>query len=212
MNVRRILSFHIVSQIGYAIMGVGLASAAGFAAGLLFLAHVMIVKTALFFIGGAAEQVYGTGDLKKMGGMARREPLLAIAWFLGILSLAGIPPLSGFFGKLALLQAGVGQAEYWITAIAAGTSILTFFSMLKIWNEVFWKKAYTDITALPRVRLGLLLPGAALVAASIVMGLAAGAVVDYSALAGGQLADQSAYIRAVCGAGGCEAVFNTALR
>jgi len=212
MNVRRILSFHIISQIGYAIMGVGLASAAGFAAGLLFLAHVMIVKTALFFIGGAAEQVYGTGDLKKMGGMARREPLLAIAWFLGILSLAGIPPLSGFFGKLALLQAGVAQAQYWVTAIAAGTSILTFFSMLKIWNEVFWKKPYTDINALPRVRLGLLLPGAALVAASIVMGLLAGAVWDYSALAGGQLADQAGYIGAVCGAGGCESVFNTALR
>jgi multicomponent Na+:H+ antiporter subunit D len=212
MNVRRILSFHIVSQIGYAIMGLGLASAAGFAAGLLFLAHVMIVKTALFFIGGAAEQVYGTGDLKKMGGMARREPLLAIVWFLGILSLAGIPPMSGFFGKLALLQVGVAQGQYWITAIAAGTSILTFFSMLKIWNEVFWKKPYTDMTKLPRVRPGMLLPGAALVLASIVMGVAAGAVVDYSALAGTQLFDQAGYISSVCGAGGCEAVFDAALR
>ncbi|GAB4433727.1 MAG: proton-conducting transporter membrane subunit [Chloroflexi bacterium OHK40] len=212
MNVRRILSFHIVSQIGYTIMGLGLASAAGLAAGLLFTAHVMIVKAALFFIGGAAEQIYGTAEIKPMGGLARREPALAIFWFLGILSLAGIPPLSGFFGKLALLQVGVGQGAYLISAVAAGTSILTFFSMLKIWNEVFWKKAYADMSKLPRVGPGLLLPGAALVVVSLVAGLAASTLVDYSTLAGTQLFDQAGYIGAVCGADGCEAVYESALR
>lgn len=212
MNVRRILSFHIVSQIGYVLMGLGLASAAGLAAGILFTAHVMIVKTALFFIGGAAEQIYGTGDLKKMGGLARREPILAIFWFLGILSLAGIPPLSGFFGKLALLQTGVNQAQYVYAAIGAFTGILTFFSMLKIWNEVFWKKSYADLTKLPRVTPGLLLPGAMLVIVSLIMGLAAGPVVDYNVMAGEQLFDRAGYISSVCGAEGCESVFEAAFR
>ncbi|MFV9506690.1 MAG: proton-conducting transporter membrane subunit [Oscillochloridaceae bacterium umkhey_bin13] len=212
MNVRRILSFHIVSQIGYAIMGLGLASASGFAAGVLFTAHVMVVKTALFFIGGAAEHIYGTGDLKKMGGLARREPVLAIFWFLGILSLAGIPPMSGFFGKLALLQTGVNQGQYVFAAIAAFTGILTFFSMLKIWNEVFWKKSYADLTKLPRVTPGLLLPGAMLVVISLLAGLAAGPVVDYNLLAGEQLFDRAGYISSVCGSAGCETVFETALR
>ena len=212
MNVRRILSFHIVSQIGYAIMGLGLASAAGLAAGLLFTAHVMIVKTALFFIGGAAEQIYGTGDLKKMGGLARREPTLAFFWFLGILSLAGIPPMSGFFGKLALLQAGVNQEAYLISGVAAFTGILTFFSMLKIWNEVFWKKAYTDVSQLPRVTPGLLLPGAVLVVISLALGLGAGILVDYTNVAGAQLFDWAGYVVSVCGEEGCEAAFEAALR
>jgi multicomponent Na+:H+ antiporter subunit D len=212
MNVRRILSFHIVSQIGYAIMGLGLASAAGLAAGLLFTAHVMIVKTALFFIGGAAEQIYGTGDLKKMGGLARREPALAIFWFLGILSLAGIPPMSGFFGKLALLQVGVNQGAYLISGVAAFTGILTFFSMLKIWNEVFWKKAYGDMSKLPRVTLGLLLPGAVLVVISLALGLGAGMLVDYTNVAGEQLFDWAGYVVSVCGDKGCEAAFEAALR
>jgi multicomponent Na+:H+ antiporter subunit D len=212
MNIRRILSFHIVSQIGYAIMGLGLASAAGLGAGLLFLVHVMIVKTALFYIGGAAEQIYGTGDLKKMGGLARREPLLAIFWFLGILSLAGIPPMSGFFGKLALLQVGVTQQSLVITIVAAGVGLLTFFSMLKIWNEVFWKKAYADMSKLPRVHPGLLLPGAALVILSVALGIGAGLMADYSAMAGVQVFDQAGYITSVCGPNGCEAAFETALR
>lgn len=212
MNVRRILSFHIISQIGYAVMGLGLASAVGLAAGLLFTAHVMIVKTALFFIGGAAEQIYGTGDLKKMGGLARREPLLAIFWFLGILSLAGIPPMSGFFGKLALLQAGVNQGELLISVVAAFTGILTFFSMLKIWNEVFWKKSYGDMSKLPRVTPGLLWPGAILVIISFALGIGAGGLVDYSQMAGEQLFNRAAYISSVCGSNGCEAVVELALR
>jgi multicomponent Na+:H+ antiporter subunit D len=213
MNIRRILSFHIISQVGYSMMGLGLASALGLGAGILFTAHVMVVKTALFMLGGAAEIIYGTGDLKKMGGLAKREPWLATFWFLGILSLAGIPPLSGFFGKLALLQAGVAQGQYAIVLVGAGVSLLTFFSMLKIWNEVFWKKAYdTDVTALPRVSLPVLLPGAALVLISLAAGLAANAAFGYSELAGAQLFDIPSYATAVCGEGGCEAAFETALR
>jgi multicomponent Na+:H+ antiporter subunit D len=204
MHIRRILAFHIVSQIGYALMGLGLAGTLGLSAGLLFLVHVMVVKSALFFIGGAAEQIYGTDAIKQMGGLARREPLLATFWFLGILSLAGIPPMSGFFGKLALLQAGAEQGQLLITLVAAGVGILTFFSMLKIWNEVFWKKAYAvDVATLPRVTPGLLLPGALLVLVSVAMGLAAGPLLEYTNLAGAQVFDQAGYVRDVCGNGGC---------
>jgi len=144
--------------------------------------------------------------------LARREPLLALFWFLGILSLAGIPPLSGFIGKLILLQVGVSQQAYLITAVAAGTSILTFFSMLKIWNEVFWKKSYEDVNRLPRVRFGLLAPGAALVILSVALGLVAGPLVEYNTIAGQQLFDRAAYITAVCGADGCEAVYRAAVK
>lgn len=204
MNIRRILSFHIISQIGYMIMGLGLASVAGLAAGLLFMVHNIVVKTALFMIGGAAEHISGTGDLKKMGGLARREPVLAVLWFLAILSLAGIPPLSGFFGKLALLQVSVSQEQYVIGAVAAGVSILTFFSMLKIWNEAFWKKLPEDAAEPRRATPGLILPGAMLVIVSILLGVGAAPALDYSLMAADQALDVAGYVHDVCGPAGCD--------
>lgn len=204
MNVRRILSFHIVSQIGYMIMGLGLASVFGLAAGILFMVHNIIVKTALFLIGGAAEYISGTGDIKKMGGLAKREPLLAGLWMLAILSLAGIPPLSGFFGKLALLQAAITQEQYLIGLVATVVSILTFFSMLKIWNEVFWKQLPESAHEPQRATPGLIVPGAILVVMSLLMGFGAGPAMDYSMLAADQALDVSGYVTDVCGADGCE--------
>ncbi len=206
VNVRRILAFHIVSQVGYMAMGLGLAGVAGLAAGILFMAHNIVVKTALFLIGGAAEHLTGTGELKQMGGMARREPALAVLWLLASFALVGIPPLSGFFGKLGLIQAGVAQEQWLIVGVAAGVGLLTLFSMLKIWNEVFWKKAYSDLSHLPRAGAGLLAPAVVLVAVSIAMGLGAAPVLEYSTLAAEQVLDTVSLVRDVCGADGCDAV------
>ncbi|NJN18476.1 MAG: short chain dehydrogenase [Oscillochloris sp.] len=206
INVRRILAFHIVSQVGYMAMGLGLASVAGMTAGILFLAHNIIVKTALFLVGGAAEHISGTGELKQMGGMARREPLLATLWLLASFALVGIPPLSGFFGKLGLVQAGVAGEQWLIVAVAAFVSLFTLFSMLKIWNEVFWKKAYSDQSQLPPARSGLIMPAALLVAFSIAMGFGAAPTFEYSRMAAEQIFDIASLVRDVCGPNGCDAV------
>jgi len=211
VEVRRILSFHIVSQVGYMIMGLGLVGVAGLTAGILYMVHHIIVKTALFLIGGAAEHLSGTGELKRMGGMARREPILAALWLLASLSLAGLPPLSGFFGKLGLIQTGVQQQQWLIVGVSVAVSLFTLFSMLKIWNEVFWKKppAELDLSALPRATLGLLAPGALLVVLSIVIGFGAAPVLEYSRLAANQLLDTQGLVRDVCGPDGCDAVTTT---
>jgi multicomponent Na+:H+ antiporter subunit D len=209
VNVRRILSFHIISQVGYMIMGLGLVGLAGLTAGILYMVHHIIVKTALFMVGGAAEHVSGTGELKQMGGMARREPLLAALWLLASLSLAGVPPLSGFFGKLGLIQVGVAQQQWWIVGISAAVSLFTLFSMLKIWNEVFWKKPYGDQSTLPRASAGVLIPSAVLVALSIAIGFGAAPVLDYSRLSAEQVLDVPSLVRDVCGEAGCDAVTTT---
>ncbi|MCX7790098.1 MAG: proton-conducting transporter membrane subunit [Chloroflexaceae bacterium] len=206
VNVRRILAFHIVSQVGYMAMGLGLASVAGLTAGILFMAHNIVVKTALFLIGGAAEHLTGTGELKQMGGMARREPFLAVLWLLASFALVGIPPLSGFFGKLGLIQAGVAQEQWLIVGVAAGVSLFTLFSMLKIWNEVFWKKAYSDLSHLPRAGAGLLAPAVILVAVSIALGLGAAPALEYSVLAAEQALDTAGLARDVCGPDSCDTV------
>jgi multicomponent Na+:H+ antiporter subunit D len=137
-DVKRILSFHIVSQIGYMILGLGLASAVGLAAATLFIAHQIPVKTSLFLVGGMVEKTTGTTALDRLGGLARRMPVAAVLFCLAAFSLAGLPPFSGFFGKLALVQAGFAGGRWLVTGIALGGSILTLFSMTKIWAGVFW--------------------------------------------------------------------------
>jgi multicomponent Na+:H+ antiporter subunit D len=80
----------------------------------------------------------GTALLHRLGGLQRRAPFTALLFMLAALSLAGLPPFSGFFGKLALIQAGLAEAAWTITAVSLGVSLLTLFSMLKIWAGVFW--------------------------------------------------------------------------
>ena len=103
-DMKRILSFHIVSQIGYMILGVGLFTVSGLAGAVFFVLHQIPVKASLFLVGGLVEHDAGSTKLSHVGGLVRRIPLAATLFLLAALSLAGIPPLSGFVG-----QAGAGQ-------------------------------------------------------------------------------------------------------
>src|SRR5690606_18338316 len=121
-DVRRLLSFHIVSQIGYMVMGLGLFTVAGLAAAVYFIVHQIVVKTSLFLVAGVVERRTGTGHLDRLSGLARVEPLLAGLFLLAALSLAGIPPLSGFVGKLGLVEAGLDAGSYAIVAVSLAVS------------------------------------------------------------------------------------------
>lgn len=139
-EIRRILSFHIISQIGYMIMGLGLFSPLAIAGSVFYIAHHIIVKTNLFLIGGLVHRLQGTAQLKESGGLYRRYPFVAILFLIPALSLAGIPPLSGFWAKLSLVQAGLEIKQYAIVITSLAVSLLTLFSMTKIWTEAFWKE------------------------------------------------------------------------
>ncbi|MFW5942682.1 MAG: Na+/H+ antiporter subunit D [bacterium] len=200
-NVRRILSFHIISQIGYMIMGLGLFSISGLTGGVFYIVHHIIVKTALLMIGGALEKLEGSGDLKVMGGQLSERPLLAVLFLVAALSLAGIPPFSGFFSKLALLSSALEQGEYAIAAVSLIVSLLTLFSMTKIWNQVFWKKRPGGAPAAPGTQSlwRLAAPAALLVVLTVSMGLGAGQALAVSDAAATQLFAPETYIRAVLG-------------
>ncbi len=136
---RRILSFHIVSQIGYMIMGLGLMTPLGLAGSVFYIAHHIIVKTNLFLVSGVVHQLRGTYLLKELGGLSRAHPALAILFMIPALSLAGLPPLSGFWAKFLLVRAGIETGSFVIVAVALVVGLLTLFSMTKIWAEAFWK-------------------------------------------------------------------------
>lgn len=138
-DMRRILAFHIVSQIGYILLAIALGGAAGNAAALFYTVHHIFVKANLFLVAGMACALAGAYDLRLIGGLARARPALAVLFGVPALSLVGIPPLSGFWAKLLVLQEALGQGRYAWAAVALGVSLLTLYSMMKLWLEAFWK-------------------------------------------------------------------------
>ena len=199
---RRVLSFHIVSQIGYMVLGLGLFTPLALAGTVFYLMHHIVVKTNLFLVGGIVKRLGGTLELGSLGGLYRSRPGLALLFLVPALSLAGIPPLSGFWGKLVLVKAGLDSGHYAVTAIALAVSLLTLFSMTKLWNEAFWKEPPEgSAVATGRVPWTLLGPVVALAAITVAVGLGAGPVFDLASRAAAQLVDPSQYVRAVLGEG-----------
>jgi multicomponent Na+:H+ antiporter subunit D len=202
-DMKRILSFHIVSQIGYMILGLGLFTVAGVAGAILFVVHQIPVKTSLFLTAGLVEEGAGSTALDRVGGLLRRAPLTAALFGLAALSLAGIPPFSGFVGKLSLIEAGFSAQQWAIVGVSLVGSLLTLFSMAKIWNGVFWGRAEAPT---PQVAAGgarlhgpWLMNGAniVLVGVTIAIAIFAGPIYDLSVRAAEGLLDPSAYVDAV---------------
>lgn len=203
-DMKRILSFHIVSQVGYMIFGLALFSVGGLAATTLFMVHHIPVKTSLFLVTGVVEQVTGSGALRQLGGLIRRTPLLAALFLVPALSLAGLPPFSGFVGKLALAQAGLAAEQWLATGVSLVVSALTLYSMTKIWAGVFWGTP-EEAPLLPsaageaRLRPPALMVGATCGLVSLTLGIAlfAQPLYQLSERAAVDLLDRSAYVTTV---------------
>jgi len=142
-DVRRLLSFLIISHIGYIVMGLGLYTPFALGATVFYIVQNIFIKVDLFLIFGLVFLMKRTYDLNHMGGIYRNAPGLACLFLIPALSLAGIPPFPGFFGKIALVQAGFDVKQYAIIAISLLVSLLTIYSIGKIWAEAFWKNKPT---------------------------------------------------------------------
>lgn len=166
-TIRRILSFHIVSQVGYMVLALGLFNGLGLTACLFYLIHHILVKANLFLVGGIVHRIQGSEKVQECGGLASAYPWLAFLFWIPALSLAGLPPLSGFWAKLLVIRTGLDQENFLAVGVALAVGLLTLLSMIKIWNEVFWKplpertepppsRRTLAILAAPSVALGLL--------------------------------------------------------
>lgn len=207
-DFRRLLSFHIVSQIGYMVLGLALFTPLALAGTVFYLFHHIVVKANLFLASGVAHRYSGTFDLKKLGGLYAATPVFALLFFIPAMSLGGIPPLSGFFAKFAIVKAGLaGDTVFggWaalLAAVALAVGLLTLFSMTKIWAEAFWKRAPEGHTPQPqflpwRDRVLLLGPIAALALLTLAIGFFPGYFFSFAERAAAQLLDPSDYINAV---------------
>jgi multicomponent Na+:H+ antiporter subunit D len=212
-DMKRILSFHIISQIGYMVFGLGVGGAAAIAATVFFLVHQIPVKTSLFLVEGIVERDSGSSSLQSVSGLARRSPWLAVLFLLPALSLAGLPPFPGFLAKFSLVRAGLDEGQYVGVAIAIAVSLFTLVSMVKIWVAAFWGEATegaalnsvaspagsTRITTtdLLRNHRVMAVATAIMVAGVVLLAVAAGPFYEFAAEAAKQLLDPSSYVEAV---------------
>ncbi len=141
-DIRRILSFTLVSHIGYMVFGIALGSAAGLSGAIFYVVHHIAIQTTLFLVAGLVERQGGSTAVDRLGGLAVASPVLAVLFFVPAMNLAGIPPFSGFIGKLGLLEAGVAAGTWLpVTLVAGGavTSLLTLVAIARVWSRAFWR-------------------------------------------------------------------------
>ncbi len=184
-EIKRLLSFTLVSHIGYMLLGVALGTAAGLAGAIFYIVHHILVQTALFIVVGLIERVGGSTSLARLGGLAS-VPLLAVLYLVPALNLGGIPPLSGFLGKVALIDGALETGQpLALVAVVAGvaTSLLTLIAVIRVWQRAFWQDQAPDnervlsARVLPRIWI---LAASALVGITVALTVLAGPLTSYA--------------------------------
>ena len=224
-DIKRLLSFTLVSHIGYMVFGIALGSELGMSGAIYYVAHHIVVQTTLFLVVGLIERQAGASTLQRLGGLAAASPLLALVFIVPALNLGGIPPFSGFIGKVALLEAGVQDASVLSWALVAGsviTSLLTLYVMARVWTKAFWRARadapegnladaspssliddseedidHADRDDVGRMPVGMLIPTGALIAVGLALTVFAGPIFAYSERAAAEVIDRHQYISAV---------------
>jgi len=203
-NIRRILSWHIISQVGYMIMGIGLAGHSdpkivqlAIAGTIFYIVHHIVVKSSLFLVGGIVERVGGSEELKDVGGVIDLAPGVAGLFIVASLSLAGMPPFSGFLSKFVLAQAALARESYIIVAIAVITSFFTLYSMIKIWTYAFWREPVKQ--HIPLSYRGMMVPTSVLIIFTIFMGIWAQPFLNLAERAASTIVNPKEYISVVMG-------------
>ncbi|WP_448852717.1 Na+/H+ antiporter subunit D [Corynebacterium sp. 335C] len=225
-DIKRLLSFTLVSHIGYMIFGIALGNEMGLSGAIFYMVHHILVQTALFLVAGLIERQAGSSSLRRLGSLAKASPLLALLYLVPALNLGGIPPFSGFLGKVMLIQAGAeaGTVTAWVlVAGAILTSLLTLYTMVIVWSKAFWRDrsdapdgdmalarpmtlkenprfiALEEREDVGRMPMGMVGPTAFLVAATLAVTVLAGPLSSITDRAAVNVADTAGYRAAVLG-------------
>ncbi|GAB48759.1 monovalent cation/H+ antiporter subunit D family protein [Mobilicoccus pelagius] len=215
-HVRGILAWQMVTGVGHILVGLVLFTAASLSAGLFYLVHHIITMGALLLLAGAIEHTYGTGRIDRLSGLARRDPLVAAGFVLGLFSLVGLPPTSGLWGKVGLVVASTNAGQHpgigWaFVAAVILASVVSLLALQRLWNEVFWGRPLDryrpphpetgrgELTPVGdvRIRLAVALPGLVLVGLSLAMFAAAEPLLAVTARAAAGLTDLAPYVQVV---------------
>jgi multicomponent Na+:H+ antiporter subunit D len=187
----------VISSIGGMILGLAGATPLAVVGALVYLVQDVIVKAGLFLGAGAAGRLTGSERFGSTGGLWRRTPWFALLFLIPALSLAGVPPLSGFWPKLILVQATLDAGRPVLTFAVLATGLLTLFAVARIWAEVFWAERPGEAAAVTALPATMLAPLITLAAAVVVLGVAAGPFIGAATAMGAGIVDPAAYVAAV---------------
>ncbi|MDQ0270885.1 Na+/H+ antiporter subunit D [Cytobacillus purgationiresistens] len=196
-DVKKIVIYNIIVAVGVILFGVATMNIDALTGSVFYLIHDMIIKAALFLLVGLMAAIAGTSNLRSMGGMIKRYPGLGWTFFLAALALSGIPPLSGFVGKLLIVQGGFSSEHYWGAAIVLISSLLVLISIMKIFINGIWGKPRSFETENSVPYRKLMIAPVMLVVLSIFYGVGADFVYPYISQAAETLTNANIYIDAV---------------
>ncbi|OZI11332.1 Na+/H+ antiporter subunit D [Bacillaceae bacterium SAS-127] len=196
-DVKKIIIYNIIIAVGVLTFGISLATEEAFQGTIFYLIHDMIIKAALFLLIGVMIKITGTSNLRKMGGLIKKYPLLGWTFLVAAFGLAGIPPLSGFVGKFLIVRAAFAEGAYVGALIVLLSSLFVLYSVIKIFMNGFWK-APQDYPGEEKQPVHFLwMPGAILVVVSICYGVGAEGMYPLISQATEALIDPTIYIDAV---------------
>lgn len=206
-DLKRILAYSSVSQIGFVLFGLAVGTKEAIAAAVLYLVCHAAAKSMLFLAAGGIIHETGTRDIRKMGGLIKTMPLLSFCFLLGAMSIAGFPPLGGFVAKMMLFQAGVSAGAYLPVMIAVVCAIGTLFYMFRTWMAVFWGESNaasgssekTAPSHKPHMSVEIVLPILVLCAAAVLLGIFAEPLAQAAGTIADQIMDPELYISTVLG-------------
>jgi len=196
-DLRKILTFNVVISVGFIMAGLVSLTPAGITGSIYYLIHDMLIKALVFLIGGTIIHITGTSNLKDISGLIRHHPQLGWMFFIAALSMVGIPPLSGFLGKVFITQGTFEAGYFWLGGIGLLASLFILYSMIKIFMNAFWGETTLSTEEEKGTTKGLLLPIALLTIASLTLGIGAEGLAGYVAQAAEELLNPSLYINAV---------------
>jgi multicomponent Na+:H+ antiporter subunit D len=199
-SLRRVLGYSIISSIGFIVLGLALGTPLALTGASFYLFQDVLVKAALFLAAGATAHLTGSELFARSGGVWRARPWFSLLFLIPALSLAGVPPFSGFWAKLLIVRASLDQASYVLAFAALAAGFLTLFAMGRVWSAVFWSPHPAGPHAIvARPGAAMLVPLVALAGLVIFVGIYAGTFVDLAGTVAAQIFDPSAYLTAVLG-------------
>jgi hydrogenase-4 component F len=173
-DLKRLLAYSSVSQMGYVLAGIGLGSYLGCYGGLFHLLNHALCKSLLFMCAGAVIWATGARRISELGGLRSRMPVTSACFFIGALGIAGFPPLNGFWSKLTVYLALARAGLWWAAIISIVTSILTMAVMVRASYRVFWGERSEGTQNAPHVKevpMRLWVPMAVLATACVGLGI-----------------------------------------
>lgn len=198
-DIRYIVSYNVVISVGFILVGLAIGTQSAMEGAIYYLIHDMIVKALLFLLAGTMISLSGSAKMGQMSGLIRNYPVLGWLFFIMTLALAGIPPLSGFIGKVLIGQGAVEAGSYILLALSFISTLFVLYSLLRVFMNCFWGETILNEDDQQPFNKGILIPCVLLGLLIFALGLAPEAISSFVIDGAETLVNPSIYIEAILG-------------